>query len=152
MSDAANGVRDGGCRCGRVRFSIQGPDMLTMACHCIGCQRMTGSAFSLSLMVTEAAFRVTAGEPVVGGLHGEVGHFHCPHCMSWVFTRPPSAFGVVNVRATMLDDATGFSPFMESYVSEKLPWVSTPASRSYPEFPTQQDWPELIAAFAKRAG
>ncbi len=29
----------------------------------------------------------------------------------------------VNVRATMLDDATWFTPFIESYTCEKLLWV-----------------------------
>ena len=154
MGEAASGVREGGCRCGQVRFSISGPDLLTLACHCTGCQRMTGSAFSVTTMVADAAFQVTAGEPVIGGLHGQggVGHFHCSYCLSWVFTRPPAAFGVVNVRSTMLDDARGFRPFVESYTSEKLPWATTPAEHSFEAFPAQEQWPELIAAFAKRAG
>ena len=146
-------TREGGCRCGRVRFAISAPELLTMACHCSGCQRMTGSAFSLSLAVPEAAFAVTAGEPVVGGLHGEVRHLHCPHCMSWMFTRPPPAFGIVNVRATMLDDARGFTPFIETYTSEKLPWVTTPAVHSFAQFPANEDYFGLTTAYAaQRAG
>ncbi|MCI3133203.1 GFA family protein [Phenylobacterium aquaticum] len=78
----------GGCRCGQVRFEISAPPLITMACHCRGCQRMTASAFSLSVLVPAAGFTVTAGEPVIGGLHGSPKHFHCPHCMSWMFTRP----------------------------------------------------------------
>src|SRR5688572_28276430 len=77
---------EGGCRCGQVRFRISAPPVLTGACHCIGCQRMTRGAFSLAVVVSDEAFEVTEGEPVIGGLHGEVPHYFCPHCMSWMFT------------------------------------------------------------------
>src|SRR3546814_16148897 len=42
---------DGGCRCGRTRFRVSAPPLLAEACHCTGCQRMTASAYSLSLAV-----------------------------------------------------------------------------------------------------
>jgi hypothetical protein len=35
----------GGCRCNQVRFDISRPPLLTMACHCTGCQRMSASAY-----------------------------------------------------------------------------------------------------------
>ena len=50
----------GGCRCGEVRFRIAAPPVITMACHCTGCQRMSASAFSLSAVIPSAAFLVTA--------------------------------------------------------------------------------------------
>jgi hypothetical protein len=141
---------DGGCRCGQVRFRVTAPPMLTMACHCTGCQRMTGSAFSLSALVPSSGFEVTEGQPVIGGLHAATRHFFCPHCMSWMFTRPEGADWLVNVRATLLDDATEFEPFVETYTSEKLPWVTTPAVRSYPEFPPVEAYEGLIAEYAER--
>jgi hypothetical protein len=142
---------DGGCRCGQVRFRVTAPPMLTMACHCTGCQRMTGSAFSLSALVPSSGFEVTEGQPVIGGLHAATRHFFCPHCMSWMFTRPEGADWLVNVRATLLDDATEFEPFVETCTSEKLPWVTTPAVRSYPEFPPGEAYEGLIAEYAERA-
>jgi hypothetical protein len=36
--------------------------LLTMACHCTGCQRMSASAFSLSVAVPSAGFAVKTGE------------------------------------------------------------------------------------------
>lgn len=141
--------REGGCRCGRVRFRIDAPPMLSMACHCTGCQKMTSSAFSLSVLVPAEAFQVTAGEPVIGGLHGETRHFFCPHCMSWMFTRfePPP---LVNVRATLLDDTRDVVPFMETYTCEKLAWVTTPAVHSFEKFPEPSDYDDLIAAYGAR--
>ena len=142
----------GHCRCGQTRFRIDAAPLLTMACHCTGCQRMSASAFSLSALFAADAFEVTAGEPVIGGLHGPTRHFFCPHCMSWMFTRPEGADHVVNVRATLLDDATGFAPFMETFTAEKLPGAATPAVRSFAGFPAMEDYGELMAAYAERAG
>jgi hypothetical protein len=147
MSDTA---REGGCRCGQVRFSVAQKPFVTMACHCRGCQQMTGSAFSLSALFASEAFEVTAGEPVVGALHGPTRHYYCPHCMSWMFTRPEDAEAFVNVRATLFDDPAGLEPFMETMTSEKLAWVSTPARESFEGFPGPNDFGRLMQAYAAR--
>jgi uncharacterized protein YndB with AHSA1/START domain len=139
----------GGCRCGQVRLKISAPPLLTMACHCTGCQRMTASAFSLSAAIPTQGFAVTRGEPVIGGLHGTTQHFFCPHCMSWMFTRPEGLDGFVNVRSTMLDNARELRPFMETYTSEKLPGTSTGAVRGFPAFPAFEDYEKLTKEYAE---
>jgi hypothetical protein len=143
-------AREGGCRCGRVRFRITAPPLLTMACHCTGCQRMTGSAFSLSAAIPSDGFAVMQGEPVIGGLHGDdVHHWFCGWCMSWLFTRAEGLDWFVNVRTTMLDDARGLDPFIETYTSEKLLWATTPAKHAFPQFPAMEEYGELTAQYAK---
>jgi hypothetical protein len=143
-----NLAREGGCRCGQVRIIVSLPPFLTMACHCTGCQRMTGSAFSLSAAILAKGFAITRGEPVVGGLHGTAAHhFFCPHCMSWMFTRL-EGFDFVNVRATMLDDPSSFVPFIETYTSEKLPWAATPALHSFEKFPALDEYDSLMEKYA----
>lgn len=74
---------DGGCRCGQTRIRVSASPLLTAACHCTGCQRMSASAFSLGIGIPSEGFDVTQGEPVIGGLHGPTRHFFCPRCMSW---------------------------------------------------------------------
>jgi hypothetical protein len=132
-----------------VRFKVTAAPLITMACHCTGCQKMTASAFSLSALFAADTFEVTDGEPVIGGLHGDdVRHFFCPHCMSWMFTRPEAVPGFVNVRSTLFDGVEGLAPFVETFTSEKLPWVTTPAVRSFEEFPPAEAWGELIGTYA----
>ena len=94
-------VKEGGCRCGRVRLKITKRPLLTMACHCKGCQRMSSSAFSLSAAIPTEGFEVTKGEPVIGGLHADPRHYFCGWCMSWMFTRLEGADWFVNLRSTM---------------------------------------------------
>jgi hypothetical protein len=110
---------------------------------------MTASAFSLSALFTSSSFEVVEGEPVVGGLRGAARHFFCSYCLSWVFTRPEGLEEFVNVRATLFDDARSFTPFIETYTSEKLPWATTPATHSFERFPPLERFPELCEEFAR---
>ena len=143
-------IQQGGCRCGQVRFKVEGKPLITMACHCTGCQRMTASAFSLSALYPASRFEITAGDPVIGGLHGPTRHFFCPHCMSWLFTRPDGMDAFVNVRATMLDDDRSSRPFIETYTGEALPWVRTPAVHSFEKLPPMEQYPALLEEFAQQ--
>jgi hypothetical protein len=142
--------RVGGCRCGQVRVAVTAPPLLTMACHCTGCQRMSASAYSLSAAIPSQAFAVTQGTPVIGGLHGPTRHFFCPSCMSWMFTRPEGLDMFVNLRPTMLDDVAWFSPFIETMTSEKLPWATTPAVHSFARFPPFERYEGLVKEYAER--
>src|SRR6185312_15598788 len=141
----------GGCLCGGVRIAVTAPPLLTMACHCTGCQKLTASAYSLSLAVPSDAFSVTAGKPVVGGLHREHRHLYCPHCKNWMFTRL-HGLDIVNVRASVLDDHSWYAPFVETCTDERLPWATTPARHSVPGFPELEAYGPLIEAFAREGG
>ena len=142
---------EGGCRCGALRFRISAPPLLTSACHCRGCQRMTASAFSLSAAIPAEGFAVISGEPVAGGVGDPPAHFFCRKCMSWVFTRPPGMDFFVNVRASLLDDSSWFVPFVETQTAERLPWATTPAEHSFKRWPKDDEWSALIGAYRDRA-
>jgi hypothetical protein len=111
---------------------------------------MTASAFSLSVLYPSASFEVVEGEPVIGGLHGATRHFFCPHCMSWLFTRPEGMDEFVNVRTAMLKDPARFPPFVETWTSEKLPWATTPAVHSFATLPPMERYPKLVEEYAER--
>jgi len=150
MSASAASTAQGGCRCGRVRLRVTGAPLFTAACHCRGCQLMTASAFSLTSCYVSGAFAVTQGETVIGGLHGPTHHHFCPHCMSWMFTRPEGMDEIVNVRTTLLDEPPREPPFLETYTSEALPWVQTGATHSFETFPPMEHYQALLAEFAGR--
>lgn len=141
----------GHCRCERVMLRISAAPIMSSACHCTGCQRMTASAFSLTVMIPTSGFEVK-GDVVVGGLHGASKHMFCSHCLTWMFTRPEGVDAFVNVRPTMLDERRWFEPFIETYTREKLPWASTPARHSFETFPELSQYEPLMREFAQRAG
>jgi len=139
---------EGGCRCGQVRLKISAKPLLTMACHCTGCQKMSSSAYSLSAAIPAEGFEVTKGEPVIGGLHGpEAHHYFCPNCMTWMFTRPEGMDWFVNVRPTMLDDLGWFTPFIETWTSEKFAFAETGARYSYPALPEMAAFEGLVKEY-----
>ncbi|WP_084418044.1 GFA family protein [Henriciella litoralis] len=143
---------EGGCRCGKVRFRVTAPPIITMLCHCKGCQRMSSSAFSTSAAFPADAFEVIQGETVLGGLKQELPHHFCPDCMSWMFTRPPQLDFMVNIRAPLFDDTDWYAPFAETFASTKLAWVDTSTPHSFPEFPGADDMGPLIEAYGAALG
>ena len=50
--------QSGGCQCGQVRYEITEEPQLIYTCHCLDCQRLTSSAFSLGIVVPEKGFRL----------------------------------------------------------------------------------------------
>lgn len=137
------------CRCGGVRMKVTKAPLLTMACHCSGCQRMTASAYSLSVALPADGFEVVSGEPVIGGLHGASRHYHCPHCKSWLFTRPEGMDDLLNLRASMLEDASWYAPFVETCRAEGFGWAATGAKHRFPNIPEMGAWGPLIEDFAR---
>ncbi|KXF90762.1 GFA family protein [Phaeobacter inhibens] len=126
----------GACLCGAVQLHVTAFPLLTLACHCRDCQKLTASAYSLTVMFPAEAVTAT-GELVLGGKHGEARkHYYCPTCLSFVLSRLKAAPERVNLRASLLDDLTWFTPFVEIMTEDKQPWATVPASHSYARFPT----------------
>ena len=44
-------MSEGGCSCGAVRYRLASAPLFTHCCHCRNCQRQTGSAFVLNLLI-----------------------------------------------------------------------------------------------------
>ncbi|WP_319773332.1 GFA family protein [Breoghania sp.] len=137
--------REGTCRCGEVRMKVTCEPVTTFACHCRGCQRMTASAFSLSALIPIDGLEIVTGAPVRGGAHTDgINHYHCPRCMSWLFTKIDMLPQFVNLRATMFDEPDWSRPRVETMTCEKLDWVTTPAQHSFEQFPSPEEVQSLL--------
>jgi hypothetical protein len=119
----------GGCQCGAMRYEISEAPQLVYACHCRDCQRLTGSAFSLGLVVVEAAFRLGGVEPRRLLRTADSGRVNtrlvCPQCGSWICGLPRD--GAVRVRAGTLDDTSWLRPTRHIWTRSKQPWVAIAA-------------------------
>jgi hypothetical protein len=140
-------VSEGACRCGAVQFRAEGSPLITMACHCTGCQRMTGGDYSLSSLYPAERFD-SGGETVLGGIKGATKHHFCTSCMSWLFTVPEGFEGFVNVRSSMFDDAREHRPFVDMWLSEALPGAESGAPRRFDTVPQEEEFGELMRAYA----
>ena len=146
----ANLPVEGACMCGQVKLRVSAAPIITMACHCKGCQKLSASAFSLTAMIAADAVEVM-GETAIGALHGESKYEYCPRCLNWLLTRP-AGIPFVNIRPTMFGVAAWSTPFIESYVSERLPWARTAARHSFASLPDPELYGPLTAEYAAQAG
>jgi hypothetical protein len=139
-------VREGGCSCGAVRYRLASDPMFVHCCHCLNCQRQTGSAFVINLLIEADRVELLAGEPQRVDVPRDDGStqriFRCPACQVAVFSiygRPEILF----VRAGTLDDPASVSPDVHIYTRSRLPWVvlpeSVPAVEVY--YDTKELWP-----------
>jgi len=142
----------GGCRCGALRFEVTAPPFATAACHCRGCQKMTGGAYSLTVMIPAEGFAVLEGEAIPGGMKGASRHMHCAACLSWVFTRPEGADFLVNVRTPMLDTPPAAPPFVETFLVEAMPFARIGSPHGFDRFPEEADFPRLIEGYRAARG
>jgi hypothetical protein len=143
---------EGACMCGQVRMRISVPPVMVMACHCKGCQKLSASAFSLTAMIPTPGFEVISGEPQIGALHGTSQYFYCPNCLNWLFTKPAGFDMAVNVRPTMFGVEDWSTPFVETFVSEKLPWAQTGAQFSFDGYPPHDQYGMLMGEYASLHG
>jgi hypothetical protein len=120
--------QQGGCQCGRVRYRITTNPLFLVACHCTECQRQSGSAFGLSLIVPQDGIAIE-GELKMFERSSDSGRllkcYFCPECGTRIYHQPSYA-PVANVRAGTLDDTSGLEPKMHAWVSSKQPWVAIP--------------------------
>jgi hypothetical protein len=124
-------TREGGCACGAVRYRLASDPLFVHCCHCLNCQRQTGSAFVINLLIEADRVELLAGEPQPVDVPRDDGStqriFRCPTCQIAVFSqyRHPA---VRFVRAGTLDDPSGVAPDVHIYTRSKLPWVTLPDS------------------------
>lgn len=143
---------EGACRCGAIRLRLTEAPVLTAACHCRGCQRMSSSAFSLTAMVPAQGLQVLQGTPVVcGARSAALTHMACPDCATWLFTRITALPDYVNLRPTLLQEVAWFTPFIETMCAEALPWARTPAKHRFAGFPDAAEFGALLEDYAAQS-
>jgi hypothetical protein len=138
--------REGGCACGAVRYRLASDPLFTHCCHCLNCQRQTGSAFVINLLIEADRVELLAGEPQPVDVPRDDGStqriFRCPSCQVAVFSeyaRPDVKF----VRGGTLDQPSGIRPDVHIFTRSKLSWVTLPVG--VPAFEVYYDanalWP-----------
>ena len=70
---------EGSCICTAVQFLVTDEPLFTYACHCLNCQKTSGSAFKMCTNVLEADFELISGSPRVYP-HERVRTMVCDRC------------------------------------------------------------------------
>lgn len=124
-------ARTGRCLCGRITYELRGDLLATAVWHCDHCQRQSGGAFSVNLIVHETQMVVTGALSTFEdrGEHGDAVHVHrrfCGQCGSPIYSALLEPAGVIAVKAGTLDDRSDVAPTVEAWCDHKQPWVQLP--------------------------
>ena len=63
VCDVMSAIREGGCACGEIRYRLTSDPLFVHCCHCLNCQRQTGSAFVINLLIETDRVELLAGDP-----------------------------------------------------------------------------------------
>jgi hypothetical protein len=112
-------AHEGGCLCGKLRYSVKSEPMRVTICHCRFCQKSTGSAFLVEPIFGKSDFALTSGEPKVyrhrsisSGKMVDV-HF-CGQCGTKLFLSFERFPDVVGVYGGTFDDPDWFARSAEN--------------------------------------
>jgi hypothetical protein len=117
------------CSCGQLRVKVDGEPVRLSVCHCLACQRRSGSAFAV-----QARFR--ADDVRIEGEHkefvrmsdgGERRSFSfCPHCGGTVFYETENASDTVAVPVGAFADPSFPAPIVSVWEKRRHAWVDLP--------------------------
>jgi len=151
-------AREGGCACGEVRYRLTSKPLFTHCCHCLNCQRQTGSAFVINLLIESDRVELLGREPHAVDVPRDDGStqriYRCPTCQVAVYSeygRPEVRF----IRAGTLDEPGDVTPDVHIFTKSKVGWVTLPESEPAVEiyYDRNELWPadslrRLEAVFA----
>jgi hypothetical protein len=105
---------EGGCVCGALSYRLIAGPLYVIACHCLPCQCLSGSDYSLSMFVRREDFQLVTGSAKRCARSADSGrmvegHF-CGECGVRVWHEQSHSPQLLNVKAGTLDDPSWAVP------------------------------------------
>ncbi len=114
------------CSCGQLTARVRGEPTRISVCHCLNCQRRSGSAFAVQARFPEDAVSIEgrSTEFALAGDEGGVARFHfCPRCGATVFYRMDALPGFVAIPVGAFADPGFPPPRVSVYAVRQHRWV-----------------------------
>ena len=117
----------GECQCGNVQYSIGGKAYRLFVCHCIDCQKQSGSAFGMSLIIEPDSFQLSTGKLSMFLTSTASGRektcAFCPNCGVRIYNLTNA---LMSIKAGTLHDTSHLSPDAHYWTKRKQPWIRLP--------------------------
>lgn len=117
------------CSCGQLTADVTGEPVRISICHCLACQRRTGSVFGEQARFAREVVRISgvSTEYVRVGDEGSKVRFHfCPSCGSTVYYEPEGLEAFVAIPVGAFADPNFPSPAVSVYEERMHRWVVSP--------------------------
>jgi len=140
----------GQCSCGSVAYRFTADKLIAYQCHCSICRKVTGSAFSTTLMAPERSFSWLRGEDLVSSYAKENGYRNnfCSRCGSPV----PNKFRdypLFNVPVGSIESGPPVEIAAQIFMGSRAHWDSSAlGGRQYDEMPSLDEMLELLGITA----
>jgi hypothetical protein len=112
----------GSCLCGAVRYTSG-----AVICHCTHCQKISGSAFSVNVIVPASSVTWEGQSPASYADIGESGKANlrkfCPGCGSSIAAEAAALPEALIIKAGTLDERWWLKPNTHLWASSAQPWV-----------------------------
>lgn len=132
--------REASCHCGALRIHALGEPVKVSLCHCVDCQRRTGSLFSVAAFWPRDSVAVDRGKAhefrrdSASGF--SVSFFHCRNCGSNLWWEPARMPQWIGVAVGAFADRDFPMPEQAVWAIEKHAWLKLPDSiPSHPRNP-----------------
>jgi hypothetical protein len=114
------------CSCGQLRLTCVGDPVRISICHCLECQKRTGSVFATQARFPRGQVAVE-GPSTTWARRGDSGgavtfHF-CPTCGATLFWEPDTMPGFVSVATGAFADPSFPPPHVSVYEERRHSWV-----------------------------
>ncbi len=123
------------CSCGQLRVEIQGEPVRVSVCHCLACQRRTGSAFGVQarFVLDDAQITGTSTQYVRISDQGDErrSFSFCPQCGATVYYTTDAEPDLIAVPIGALADPAFPAPTVSVWESRKHAWVTPPADAEH---------------------
>lgn len=124
-------TRRAACSCGQLSAVVVGEPVRISVCHCLACQRRTGSTFGVQARFPRDQVTIQ-GEATVYVRVADSGcrlHFHfCPRCGATVFYHQDELPDTVAIPVGAFADPAFPPPRVSVYESRRHPWTGLPAA------------------------
>jgi hypothetical protein len=114
------------CTCGALSVEADGDPVRISVCHCLACQRRSGSAFAVQARFPRAATRISGPSSTFSrtGDEGTTATFHfCPTCGTTVYYDLPDPTFLAIPVGTFADPSFP-PPTVAVYESRQHPWLT----------------------------
>jgi hypothetical protein len=128
--------REATCSCGQLCLVTEGEPVRISMCHCLACQRRTGSVFAAQARFPADRVEIAgrASEYVrFSDEDGESRSFHfCPVCGATVYYTTGDSADLIAIPIGAFADPTFPPPRISVYEERRHPWVAVPDGAERP--------------------
>jgi hypothetical protein len=122
-------AHEAACSCGQLKLVVEGEPVRVSVCHCLACQRRTGSAFGFQARFTRDRVEIIGSSREYTRISddGQPRTFRfCPDCGATVYYTAASAPELVAVPVGAFADSSFPPPSFSVWESRKHAWVTIP--------------------------